>query len=210
MMSAALEASKDDLLDEDQDQNQLNKQIKDAYKQHDSEASRHLHQQKMNASKLVINMANPNNNNNNVIDENVPFEFSKEQHKGQAGEFIKSIIFGGLDGIITIFAIVASISGSDMKVETILVLGIAKLVGDGISMGVGDFLSEKAEIDFTKSELSRERWEFENYRDGEIKEMIEIYQEKGISEEDATTIIQTMAKYPEFFLVCVSLKCYCS
>merc|ERR1712154_51139 len=141
---------------------------------------------------------NPNNESDD--DDNVQFQVSQEHHKGEAGEFIKSIIFGGLDGIITIFAIVASISGSDMKVETILVLGIAKLVGDGISMGVGDFLSEKAEIDFTKSELQREKWEFDNFQEGEITEMVEIYQEKGISEKDAKLILNTMAKYPEFFL----------
>lgn len=65
---------------------------------------------------------------------------------------------------------------------------------------MGDFLSEKAEIDFTKSELERERWEFENFKEGEIAEMIEIYKKKGIDEEDATVILRTMSKYPKLFL----------
>lgn len=125
---------------------------------------------------------------------------SETKHKGDAGDFIKSIIFGGLDGIITLFAIVASISGSNLDVETVLVLGFAKLVGDGISMGVGDFLSEKAEIDFVKSENAREKWEFDNYKEGEVQEMIDIYKEKGIDEQDAKTILNRMSKYPDFFL----------
>lgn len=113
---------------------------------------------------------------------------------------MKSIIFGGLDGVITLFAIVASISGSDMSAAVVLVLGFSKLVGDGISMGMGDFLSEKAEIDFVKSELERENWEFENYPQGEVQEMVEIYQEKGIAKEDAETILNTLSKYPKLFV----------
>lgn len=56
-------------------------------------------------------------------------------HSGEIGDFMKSVVFGGLDGIITLFAIVASISGSDLQPAVVLVLGFSKLVGDGISMG---------------------------------------------------------------------------
>eukprot|EP01084_Bolivina_argentea_P291756 501465_1 len=67
-------------------------------------------------------------------------------------------------------------------------------------MGVGDFLSEKAEIDFVSSELNREQWEFKNYKEGEIKEMIEIYKDNGIEEEDAKEILEIMCKYETFFI----------
>ena len=40
----------------------------------------------------------------------------------------------------------------------------------------------------------------ENYPEGEIREMIEIYESKGMSTEDATQVINTMAKYKEFFV----------
>ena len=35
---------------------------------------------------------------------------------------------------------------------------------------------------------------------GEIKEMVDLYVEKGISQPDAENIISTMSKYPEFFV----------
>lgn len=40
----------------------------------------------------------------------------------------------------------------------------------------------------------------ENYPEGEIREMIEIYESKGMSTDDATLVIKTMAKYKEFFV----------
>lgn len=67
-------------------------------------------------------------------------------------------------------------------------------------MGVGEFLSSKANNEWILSEKKREEWEMENYREGEIKEMIEIYEKKGLSPEDAKLVIETMAKYKDFFV----------
>lgn len=70
----------------------------------------------------------------------------------------KSIVFGGLDGIITTFAIVAGASGGSLGVETILILGFSNIFADALSMGVGDALSSKAEAEYIKAERKREQW----------------------------------------------------
>jgi VIT1/CCC1 family predicted Fe2+/Mn2+ transporter len=116
--------------------------------------------------------------------------------------YIKSIVFGGLDGIVTTFAIVASVVGAGMGTEVVVITGFAKLLGDGLSMGLGDCISEQAEMDHINGERKREMWEFDNYAEGEISEMVEIYQQKGFSREDATKVIKTMAKpeYKNFFI----------
>ena len=49
-------------------------------------------------------------------------------------------------------------------------------------------------------ERKREAWEFENFRKGEIEEMIGIYEGKGLGKEDATLVISTMAKYDDLFI----------
>ena len=61
-------------------------------------------------------------------------------------------MFGGLDGIITTFAVVAAVSGADMDGNVVILMGIANLVSDGISMGLGDYFSEKSEKDYIKNE----------------------------------------------------------
>lgn len=86
-------------------------------------------------------------------------------------------------------------------------------------MGVGEFLSSKATNEWILSERRREEWEMENYPDGEIQEMIDIYQQKGMSHDDAKLVIETMAKYKDFFvdvmmaeelelMVCLTLRLY--
>lgn len=183
-------------------------QIRGAYKANDPAASRKYHRRKNRILSGPKNNSSPSKPQNRASDANSETETSdsphcaqqEDAHKGAAGEFIKSIIFGGLDGVLTVFAIVASISGSDLNVTTVLVLGFAKLFGGALSMGIGDFLSEKAEIDFIKSEFAREAWEFEHYPEGELEEMIAIYVEKGVAEADAKLILSTMAQYPSLFL----------
>lgn len=71
---------------------------------------------------------------------------------------------------------------------------------DALAMGVGEFLSSKAENEWILSERRRENWEMENYPEGEIAEMIDIYQERGMTHDDAKLVIETMAKYKEFFV----------
>lgn len=126
-------------------------------------------------------------------------ENSVENHS-KNGEFVKAAVFGGLDGIITTFAVVASVAGADLPVEIVLVMGFANLLADGVSMAFGEFIGGDAEIKYKRFEREREMWEMNNNREGEIKEMVEIYESKGISQEDALTILTTMAKYKDFFV----------
>ncbi|GMH64525.1 hypothetical protein TL16_g03982 [Triparma laevis f. inornata] len=67
-------------------------------------------------------------------------------------------------------------------------------------MGVGEFLSSKAHNEWVLSERAREKWELDNYPEGEIQEMIDIYVDRGMSKEDATIVITKMSKYSEFFV----------
>ncbi len=120
-----------------------------------------------------------------------------ERHQIEAGKYVKSLIYGGVDGIITTFAIVAGVVGANLDFNAILILGFANLLADGLSMGIGDYLSSKSEREYEQGEREREEWEVEHYPEGEKKEMIEIYEDKGMSSEDAKTVVEIISKYPE-------------
>lgn len=119
-----------------------------------------------------------------------------EPHRAGGGQYIKSFVYGGLDGTITTFAVVAGVAGASLSSNVILILGFANLIADGIAMAFGDFLSTKAEQQYHASERQREEWELENYPEGEKQELVEIYEEKGLSSEDATTLVEILEKHP--------------
>ena len=58
---------------------------------------------------------------------------------------------------------------------SVLSFAIAALVADAICMGLGDYLSGKAEVDYIAKEKERELEEIKHLLDEEKQEIIEIY-----------------------------------
>eukprot|EP01027_Heterolobosea_sp_BB2_P017686 GEZU01025034.1.p1 GENE.GEZU01025034.1~~GEZU01025034.1.p1 ORF type:complete len:242 (+),score=36.70 GEZU01025034.1:125-850(+) len=125
---------------------------------------------------------------------------STEEGHLKNGKYIKDIVYGGLDGILEQFAIVSGVAGSGLNPLVAILLGIATLFADALSMGLGDFLSEYFYNKYVKSEEKRERWECENYLQGEQEEMTEIYKLKGLSEDDARTVVAILSRHTDVFV----------
>ncbi len=123
-----------------------------------------------------------------------------EQHNTGSGKYLKSMVYGGLDGIITTFAVVAGVAGASLTSGIVLILGFANLIADGLSMAIGDYLSTKSEQEYNRLERQRETWEMEHYPEGEIQEIVDLYEAKGMSPTDAHLVANTMAKYDELFI----------
>ena len=58
-----------------------------------------------------------------------------------ARHYIRELIYGANDGIITTFAIVAGVAGGGLSLPVVLIMGAANLLADGLSMAVGNYLS---------------------------------------------------------------------
>lgn len=67
--------------------------------------------------------------------------------KKQTYNWLPDFVYGGIDGAITTFAVVAGVVGANLSTPTILILGFANLLADGFSMAVGKFLSDRSELD---------------------------------------------------------------
>lgn len=77
--------------------------------------------------------------------------------------YIRDIVYGANDGIITTFAVVAGAAGGELAAGTVIVIGFANLIADGISMGVGNYLairsneSARAAVNLAEEEASPRR-----------------------------------------------------
>ena len=61
-----------------------------------------------------------------------------------ARHYVRDLVYGANDGIITTFAVVAGVSGGDLSLRVVLIIGAANLFADGLSMGVGNYLSVRS------------------------------------------------------------------
>ena len=122
---------------------------------------------------------------------------AREEHGGAAHQYIGDLVYGGLDGIVTTFAVVSGVAGAELGSHIILILGLANLFADGFSMATGSYLSSRSEKEYYERERQREAWEVGHFPEGERAELHEIYRQQGYSEADAKQIVEIQSRDPK-------------
>jgi len=132
---------------------------------------------------------------------------AREDHSGAGSEFVKSLVFGGLDGGITTFSIIASVAGGSLGIEAVLVLGFANLIADAISMGAGDYISSLAEFLFLQGEESRAGDMVASKQEQAARSVTRALVKKGLRDEDAAEIVSLVATNPTFYREFLLVEC---
>lgn len=117
---------------------------------------------------------------------------SKEKFLFFNKDYIAEFVYGGIDGAITTFAVVAGAEGAGLSLSVVIILGLANLIADGFSMSVGNYFSTKAERDSYEKHKAVEYWEVENLREKEIQEIREIYAAKGFKGELLEQVVEVI------------------
>ena len=131
----------------------------------------------------------------------------QEQSHSAFADYFKEIIYGGIDGIVTTFAVVAGFAGaamsSDVTVQmsflVVLLFGLANLFADAASMGLGNFLSVRSEKDLYNAKREIETKVLQSQPELEREKTIRIMQEKGFSGEQATTMADIYKTNEEYW-----------
>lgn len=98
-------------------------------------------------------------------------------------DYIGEFVYGGIDGSVTTFAVVAGAAGAQLDSSVVIILGFANLIADGFAMSVGSYLSTKSEKQQYQKHKNIEYWEVENLPEKEREEIREIYAAKGFEGE---------------------------
>jgi vacuolar iron transporter family protein len=128
---------------------------------------------------------------------------STEHKLSPSAQYISEIVYGGIDGIITTFAVVAGFAGawSESAIAqvgsiSVVLFGLANLMGDGVSMALGKYLSTKSEQDVYMTAWKKEEWEIKHNLNMEVEESIEIMTQQWMAGKDASDYITIIQKYP--------------
>lgn len=123
--------------------------------------------------------------------------FQGKIREARVGEYVSSLVYGGLDGIITTFAVVSGVAGASLDPIIIIILGFSNLFADGFSMAVGDYLSSKSEYEFKEEERRLDIEQLSRNYEDEIDKLSIAYENKGMIKEDANAVAAIFANYPE-------------
>ncbi|WP_170379029.1 VIT1/CCC1 transporter family protein [Ruegeria atlantica] len=94
---------------------------------------------------------------------------------------LRDVVYGGIDGSVTTFAIVAGVAGAGLSPFIIVALGLANVLADGFSMAAGNYSGTKAELDNIRRIRAIEERHISLYPEGERREVREILAQKGLS-----------------------------
>lgn len=115
-----------------------------------------------------------------------------EFHGSTLGPFIQDIVYGGNDGIVTTFAVVAGTVGADLPHYVVIILGVANLLADGTSMGTGSYLSLKSELDNYERIRKEELDEIRKIPEIEREEIRIMYEKKGFSGKELESVVDVI------------------
>jgi VIT1/CCC1 family predicted Fe2+/Mn2+ transporter len=123
-----------------------------------------------------------------------PGAIKERLNKGPKAHYLKEWVYGGIDGVVTTFAIIAGVIGANLSPAIVVILGVANLIGDGFSMAAGAYSSAKTSIDNYEHLRSIEELHIANNPEGEREEIRQIFSKKGFKGENLDHIIKTITE----------------
>ncbi len=113
------------------------------------------------------------------------------------GGTLKDLVYGGIDGTVTTFAIVAGVEGAGLSQGVIVALGIANILADGFSMAAANYSGTKAELDDRRRIVRVEEDHIRNHREGELEELRQILERRGLSGELLDASVEAISENEE-------------
>ncbi len=113
-----------------------------------------------------------------------PEHIAERLATGPRASYIRDWVYGGIDGAITTFAIVAGAIGADLESRYVLILGIANILADGLSMAAANYFGTRTEIEEYEHVRSMEERHLDAHPEGEREEVRQIFEAKGFAGRD--------------------------
>jgi len=129
-----------------------------------------------------------------------PDAIAKRLAAGPRVNYLRDWVYGGIDGAITTFAIVAGVVGAELSASIVLILGAANLLADGFSMAAANYTGTKAEIeDYQRIKLI-EKNHVDVDPEGEREEIRQIFAAKGLEGDALDAVVDAVTSDPDLWI----------
>ena len=112
---------------------------------------------------------------------------------------VRQLVFGSLDGLLVPLGVISGVAGGTGSSRAVLVAGLAEAFAGALSMGAGEFISGRSELQVQQTEVARELEEMRREPAAEQREMAALLVLEGIATDDAERIVAVLVRYPEAY-----------
>ncbi len=124
----------------------------------------------------------------------------------QGRTHLRDFIYGGIDGAVTTFAVVAGVAGAGLSATVVIILGVANLIADGFSMAVSNFAATRAEMQQRALARVDEERQILEIPEGKREEIKQIFALKGFSGEHLDRVVEVITDNPRVWVDTMMLE----
>ena len=119
----------------------------------------------------------------------------KEEHYLIRSGWLRASILGANDGILSTASIIIGVAAASTTREPIVLAGVAGLVAGALSMAAGEYVSVSSQTDIETSDLEREKKELLEMPEAELKELADIYEDRGLTPKLSLEVATQLTKH---------------
>ena len=122
----------------------------------------------------------------------------REPHTGSLSarlNWLRAGVLGANDGIVSTGALVVGVAAATTSSSAIATAGVAGLAAGAVSMALGEYVSVSTQRDTEKASVARERGELERMPKAELRELIGLLQQRGLSPPTAQTVADELTEH---------------
>jgi len=113
-----------------------------------------------------------------------------------SSDVVRDVVIGMADGLTVPFALAAGLTGAIDHTGIIVTAGLAEIAAGSIAMGLGGYMAAKSDAEHYFKEREREKREVKEIPHEEMREVAEVFQAYGLSEQETWPIVQALKKQP--------------
>src|SRR4051812_24993999 len=117
-----------------------------------------------------------------------------EVHLSSRSNWLRAAVLGANDGILSTSSLVLGVAASGASGAAIVTAGIAGLVAGALSMAAGEYVSVSSQRDAEQADIQLEQRELELDPSGELQELAEIYERRGLPPKLAGEVASTLSR----------------
>tara|TARA_R110002073_G_scaffold87564_6_gene207872 strand:+ start:2824 stop:3528 length:705 start_codon:yes stop_codon:yes gene_type:complete len=117
-----------------------------------------------------------------------------DPHFLNRSNWLRAAVLGANDGIVSVSSLIVGVAAATPDRSAVLIAGVAGLVAGAMSMAAGEYVSVSSQSDIERADIARERRALDMMPEDELRELVAIYEARGLSPETALVVARELTE----------------